>query len=122
MEELCLTLRSKKNFLRLHEKKSKTNKYQTPAMHPSLLLCDFTDTLLMFTRQAHQPEYRKLLFVEKNRAQTAYFCYSVPACLQIVFLSVRCSSRVNQNPGYIQVMELPQDHQQRLLYNKSHLN
>lgn len=50
-------------------------------MHPSLLLYDFTDTLLMLTRQPHQPEYRKLLFVKKNRAQSTFllFCSSMSA-------------------------------------------
>lgn len=122
MEEFCLTLRSKKHFLGLREKKPKPTHTK---LQPCTLLCFCVILQTLYwclEAVAHQPEYRKLLFVEKNRAQTTSFCYFVPACLHLVFPSVRCFSRVNQNPSLSQIMELPQDHQQRLLHNMSHLN
>lgn len=113
MEEFCLTLRSKKHFLRYQEEKKNQNKTTYTRLQPCTLpyLCVILYKCVGGVEAvAHQLEYRKLLVVQQNRAQTASLCYSVPACLHLVFPSVRCFSRVNQTPSSIQPMNLPQDH------------
>lgn len=85
MEEFCLTLRSKKHFLRFQEKKNPTNQHIPDSSHALV-----PASSIQWCLQAVAPQlgHRRLFAVQENRAQTASLCCFVPACLHLGFPSV----------------------------------